>query len=201
MEFTISPSRPRTRPNNTPESTTDNTTDAKGNPIVDTMQFRVDSTVPEITSIAGLEDRIINEQTVDVRYTAYDAIGLKSVTVYVNGTAVQTIDSFDDLNNYSNTFTITESSSEQTVRILVEDLAGNVTDSDRFGETDSDGNVIVPMPAYSFNRAVTVSTNFFVRWYANQPLFWGSIGGVVVLAGAIWFLIVFLRKKKKGDEK
>lgn len=187
--------------NNTPESTTDNTTDAKGNPIVDTMQFRVDSTVPEITSIAGLEDRIINEQTVDVRYTAYDAIGLKSVTVYVNGTAVQTIDSFDDLNNYSNTFTITESSSEQTVRILVEDLAGNVTDSDRFGETDSDGNVIVPMPAYSFNRAVTVSTNFFVRWYANQPLFWGSIGGVVVLAGAIWFLIVFLRKKKKGDEK
>lgn len=186
---------------NTPESVPDNSVAENNEAIADTILFRVDSTVPEITSIAGLEDRIINEQAVDVRYTVFDAIGLKSVTVYVNGTAVQTIDNFDDLNNYSNTFTITESSSEQNVRILVEDLAGNVTDSDRFGETDADGNVIVPMPAYSFNRAVTVSTNFFVRWYANQPLFWGSIGGVVVLAGAIWFLIVFLRKKKKGDEK
>lgn len=186
---------------NTPESIPDNSLAENDDAIVDTILFRVDSTVPEITSIVGLEDRIINEQAVDVRYTVYDAIGLKSVTVYVNGTAVQTIDSFDDLNNYSNTFTITESSSEQTVRILVEDLAGNVADSDRFGEKDADGNVIVPMPAYSFNRAVTVSTNFFVRWWANQPLFWGSIGGVVVLAGALWFLIVFLRKKKKGDEK
>lgn len=186
---------------NTPESTTDNTTDANGNPIVDTMQFRVDSTAPEITNITGLENRIINDQAVDVRYTVYDAIGLKSVTVYVNGTAVQTITSFNDLNNYSDTFTINESSSEQTVRIVVEDLAGNVTDSDRFGETDADGNVIVPMPAYSFNRAVTVSTNFFVRWWANQPLFWGSIGGTVVLAGALAFLIAFLRKKKKGEAK
>lgn len=186
---------------NTPESVPDNSIAENNDAIVDTILFRVDSTVPEITSIAGLENRIINDQTVDVRYTVYDAIGLKSVTVYVNGTAVQTVDSFNDLNNYSNTFTINESNSEQTVRILVEDLAGNVTDSDRFGETDADGNVVVPMPAYSFNRSVTVSTNFFVRWYANQPLFWGSIGGVVVLAGAIWFLIAFLRKKKKGDEK
>lgn len=186
---------------NTPESVPDNSIAENNDAIVDTILFRVDSTVPEITSIVGLENRIINEQTLDVRYTVYDAIGLKSVTVYVNGTAVQTVDNFDDLNNYSGTFTITESNSEQTVRILVEDLAGNVTDSDRFGETDADGNVIVPMPAYSFNRAVTVSTNFFVRWWANQPLFWGSIGGVVVLAGAFWFLIVFLRKKKKGDEK
>ena len=45
-------------------------------------------------------------------------------------------------------------------------------------------------------RTVTVSTNMFVRWYANKPLFWGSVGGVGVL-GIGAGLLVFLKKKKK----
>lgn len=186
---------------NTPESNPDNSTDENGNAIVDTMQFRVDSTAPEITSIVGLESKIINEQKVDVRYTVYDAIGLKSITVYLDGKAQDPITTFDDINNYSGTFTISESSSAQKVRILVEDKAGNKMDTDDFGKEDADGNVIVPMPAYSFNNTVTVSTNFFVRWYANKPLFWGSIGGVVGLAAVIWLLIVLLKKKRKNNEE
>lgn len=186
---------------NTPESNPDNSTDENGNAIVDTMQFRVDSTAPEITSIVGLESKIINEQKVDVRYTVYDAIGLKSITVYLDGKAQDPITTFDDVNNYSGTFTISESSSAQKVRILVEDKAGNTMDTDDFGKEDANGNVIVPMPAYSFNNTVTVSTNFFVRWYANKPLFWGSIGGVVGLAAVIWLLIVLLKKKKNNEEK
>ena len=186
---------------NTPESNPDNSTDEAGNAIVDTMQFRVDSTAPEITSITGLENRIINEQTVDVRYTVYDAMGLKSITVYLDGQAQTPITTFDDINNYSGTFTINESSSEQKVRIVVEDKAGNITDTDNFGKKDNDGNVIIPMPAFAFNGAVTVSTNFFVRWYANKPLFWGTIGGVAGLTAIIWFLIVLLKKKKKNNEE
>ena len=181
---------------NTPESTPDNSTDENGNAIVDTMQFRVDSTAPEITSIVGLEDRIINEQKVDIRYTVYDAIALKTITVYLDGEVQDSITSFDDVNNYSGTFTINESSSAQKVRILVEDKAGNTMDTDNFGKEDADGNIIVPMPAYAFNNTVTVSTNFFVRWYANKPLFWGSIGGVIAVMAGIWLLIVLLKKKK-----
>lgn len=46
---------------------------------------------------------------------------------------------------------------------------------------------------------LTVSDNFLVLWYANKPLFWGSIGGVAILGGSmIWALVG--RKKKSEVE-
>ena len=82
--------------------------------------------------------------------------------------------------------------------MIVTDRAGNVTDtnSDDFLKAHSSDN---ENSTFVFFNEITVSRNFFVRWYANTPLFWGSIGGVVVLAGAILFFIAF--KKKKKEEK
>jgi len=151
------------------------------------MLFRVDSTKAEITSIVGLEKAIINAQEVTVKYTVFDAISINRILVYVDGSIVDEITDFaEDFNNYSGSITLAESSSTQVVRIVVEDMAGNVTDTsaEEFA------------PAYEFNGSVTVSTNIFVRWYANKPLFWGSIGGFVTLTAAVWFFLASKKKKK-----
>ena len=132
-----------------------------------------------------MEEAIINAQEVTVKYTVYDTIGINRIVVYVSGNIVDEISNFaEDPNNYAGSFTLTESTTAQTVQIVVEDMAGNVTD------TSAEDFA----PAYEFNSSVTVSTNMFVRWYANKGLFWGSIGGVVTLTGALWF---FLASKKK----
>ena len=153
------------------------------------ITFRVDSTAPEITSIVGLEEAIIDAAQVTVKYTAYDTMGLKSIQVYVDGVLVDEVTDFSaDLSNYSGSFTLTEKNAVQHVRIVVEDLSGNVTD------TDSEYFV----SAYEFHKDVTVTTNIFVQWYANKGLFWGSIIGAGVLASLIIFLIA---KRKKKEER
>lgn len=176
--------------NNDSASVPDNSVDAEGNRILDTMNFTVDTKAPEIRNIVNLEEAIINAQTVDVKYTIVDVGGLKSIEVILNGETIQTITEFGDNGfNYSGQFTINESNSAQTVQLKVTDLAGNVTDTaaDDFSTGD----------LYIFNDRVTVSTNLFVRWYANKGFFWGSIGGVIVLAGAVLFLVTYKRKRKE----
>lgn len=173
---------------NTPESTPENSVDISGSSIVDTIQFKVDSTPPEINSIVGLEESIINANEVAVRYTVFDTIGLSAVTVYLNGKRLEdsVTDFGEDINNFSGSFVIGENTQAQTVRIVAEDLAGNVKDTD--AEDFSS--------AYSFNRSVTVSTNVFVRWYANKPLFYGSIGGAGTVGGGSWTALALRRRRK-----
>ena len=150
--------------------------------------FRVDSTKAEISSIVGLEENVVNAEEVKVSYSVFDTIGLKRIAVYVDGNLVDEITDFtNDFNSYNGNFTLTESKYAQSVQIVVEDMAGNITDTS--AEDFSS--------AYVFNGNVTVSTDIFVRWYAHKGLFWGSISGVVVLAGALSAFIAAKRKKVK----
>ena len=178
---------------NTSTSVPDNSVAANGEKILDVMTFTVDTTAPEIRNIVGLDKKIVNAQEQDVKYTIVDVGGLKQIEVIVNGQTADTITDFgDDLNSYAGTFTLSESNEAQTVQLKVTDLAGNVTDT-----ASDDFN---PGERFVFNDVITVSTNFFLRWYANAPLFWGSIGGVVVVTAGIWLLIV-AKRKKNAEEK
>lgn len=174
-------------------SVPENSINAKGDAVLDSMKFTVDTTNPEILNIANLDKKIINAQQVNVKYSLVDIGGLSSVEVYVNEVPVDVITDFSsNLNDYSGEFVIDEKNEEQSVRLVVKDIAGNITDtmSDSFD----------PGEKFVFFDRVTISTNFFVRWFANKPLFFGTIAGaVVVLAGAGVLIGLKVKKKKKAN--
>lgn len=187
-------------------SVPENSITESGEEILDTMTFTVDSVAPEIRNIVNLDkaiadvDKIIDGK-LNVKYTIVDVGGLKTIEIIVNGKTIQTLteeDIADNLYNFTGSFNLEEQdgTTAHKVQIKVTDLAGNVTDtnSDEFLKAHSDDN---ENSTYVFFNEVTVSRNFFVRWYANTALFWGSIGGVVVLAAGICFLVAFKRKKKE----
>lgn len=180
------------KPTDDTKSNSDKETNYTYKNVKDSMQFTVDTTAPDISNIANLDQEIIDAQEVNVKYSLVDIGGLSSVEVYVDGETVDSITDFSkNRNDYSGEFAIKEKNEAQTVRIKVTDLAGNVTDtkSEEFSSGDK----------YVFFDTVTVSTNFFVRWFANKPLFFGSIAGaVVVLGGAGTIIGLRMRKKKKS---
>lgn len=165
--------------------------------------FRLDHTAPTIKSVSGLDKKIVNADEQKVSYEVFDAIGIDSIDVYYydgNGTRVDHIRSTDkgstdvtdilsDLTNYTGSFTIGSSTSSEPVRIVIKDLAGNVTDTD---SKDFDVDSI------DFNRAITVSTNFFVRWFANKIVFGCSIAAIIAVGGGLAFFIAI--RKRRIDE-
>lgn len=147
--------------------------------------FHVDGTAPEITSIAGLEDTIINAQSVDATYSVYDTMGLKSIKVLVDGNVVDEITDFSaDRNNYEGDFVVNESKDKQKVELVVTDLAGNVT--------DTDSEEFKEACAYEFNDVVTISTNPMVRAMAWIKDHAKVIAGTVAVVAAIVAGIIVL---------
>lgn len=154
------------------------------------IDFFKDGTAPVLENVTGMEKSIYNEAEHEIKFNIYDSIGLASVKVLVNNEEVFSKEDFEDAMNYEGSITLDESDSKQHVRFIITDLAGNVTD------TDADGFD----PDYTFERDLTVSTNFFVRLRANTPLLIGCIAGVVVIL-ALGVILIIRKKDKKEEEK
>lgn len=167
------------------------------------VMFRLDHTAPTIKSVSGLEKKIVNADEQKVSYEIFDSIGIAEIDVYYygpNGEQVDHIraaegedvtDVLTNVTSYSGEFTISNDTSANPVRIYIKDLAGNVTDTD---------NEDFDIDSIDFNRAITVSTNFFVRWYANKAVFWSSIAAIAVVGGGLAFFIA-TKRRKKDDAK
>ncbi len=155
--------------------------DAAGNVAENTLDtknmelaFGIDKTKPVVVPI-DLESGIqyaVDMKTVSVEIK--DNLVLEGVKIYLNGQEIQYT-----VNGETYTFDIPKSNSKQDVRIVAVDAAGNEE----------------PIEITGF----LVNANIFVRWFNNTPLFIGSIAGVVVLAGAVVFLVTSKKKKEETD--
>ena len=127
------------------------------------ISFGVDKTLPVIIPI-DLESNTqypIEDKTVDLEIK--DNLVLQNVTIYIDGEEAEYT-----VNGETYTFTIHESNRPREILIVAVDAAGN-----------------------EYEMSVTnvlVSTNIFARYFNNKPLFYGSIGGVAVVAAAVLIL-------------
>ena len=141
-----------------------------------TISFTLDRTQPVITSNVTNDERI-NEAEFPVEFEITEAnLDPSTILVKLDGEEV----GYDDLGNNEYTFVV-ENGLNRSIQITAKDLAGNESE------------------LYQVDR-LTVSTNILVLWYANTPLFWGTIGGLVLLAGVV-ILLIFLKKRKKDEEE
>lgn len=145
--------------------------------------FYIDATKPSLDSVIGLENSIVNADSQTVSFMASDAIALSSIQVYIDNEQIQQATDFE-MTAYESEFQV-GTGLRHKIRFVITDKAGNVLD------TDEDSFV----PSYTFNKVMTVSTNFFVRWFANTPLFVGSIAVGACGIGTVAF--VFIRKRRR----
>ena len=163
--------------------------DAAGNVAENTLDtketelgFGIDKTPPTI-NVNNLEsNKTYALERLKVQMTVDDNLKLDSVVVYLDGEECQkwTGEDLEKIvtDNENFTFDVSgNSTGAHTVKILATDSAGN--------ESIEEINDFY------------VTTNIFVRYYNNKPLFFGSIAGVIVVVGLIVFLVVFKRRKKE----
>ncbi|MFS0675166.1 InlB B-repeat-containing protein [Ornithinibacillus sp. 179-J 7C1 HS] len=140
------------------------------------ISFGIDKTNPVIAPIDIEDDK---QYPVDVKTATIsikDNLVLDQVKINLND---EEVDFIVDGDNYS--FEIPNSNSTQDVVIVATDAAGN--------ELTTEVNDIL------------VTTNLFVRWYNNKPLFYGSLGGVGALSSAAVGYYVFRRNGKIVTEE
>ena len=140
------------------------------------ISFGIDKTNPVIVPIDFESGKQYPVEVKNVKAEVKDNLVLESVKIYLNGEEVEY-----KVDGESYIFDVPEANEKQNVEFVAVDAAGNE----------------YKLQVDDF----LVSTNIFVRWYNNTPLFVGSIIGVVVLAVAITAFILFGKKKKKDEEK
>ena len=159
------------------ENVSENTLDTKKKEI----SFGIDNTPPTIM-VANLESgKTYAQENLNVIMSADDNLRLEKVAVYLDGKEEKSWsveDAKDSIADGELTFEISGDSTEaHSLRIVCLDAAGNETEE----------NIV--------NFFVT--TNLFVRYFNNKLLFFGSICGVLLIAGMIVFIISVKRKRNK----
>lgn len=141
------------------------------------ISFGIDKTKPIVTPIDFESGRQYAVESRTVTVEVKDNLLLGEVKIYLNGEDIPFQTEGDGY-----TFLIPMRNSKQTVRIVAVDSAGNEQE------------------VYVSDFLVT--TNLFVRWYNNTPLFVGTLVLLALILGLlIWWLLLLLRRKRKDEEE
>ena len=147
------------------------------------ISFTVDDIAPEI-AISGVKDGENYDNATDIKLDYSDANKIDSITVQRVSDTGDIIDSYEVSNEDIETagekigritYTAQEYNDWQTVKFAVTDIAGNTANAE---------------------VRILVTSNGWIKFVNNRPLFIGSIVGLVVLLGVIVFVIIYNKKKK-----
>ncbi len=147
------------------------------------ISFTVDDIAPEI-AISGVKDGENYDNATDIKLDYSDANKIDSITVQRVSDTGDIIDSYEVSNEDIETagekigritYTAQEYNDWQTVKFAVTDIAGNTANAE---------------------VRILVTSNGWIKFVNNKPLFIGSIVGLVVLLGVIAFVIIYNKKKK-----
>lgn len=123
------------------------------------IEFGVDGTAPVIVPLNIEDGGNYDVEQLTASFSVQDNLVLDNVKVTLNGEAVAYQNSGDTYE-----FVIPEDTGRQSVVVLAQDAAGNALTCEV--------------------TELLVSTNGFVRWYNNKPLFAGTLAGTGAVAGS-----------------
>ena len=143
------------------------------------IEFIVDKTAPAMV-VTNLENRGRYKENVH-RFTlsVKDNMALSYVELYLDGRLAHTYKG-DELMVEDGVIAINIDSKGdyQTVKLIAYDEAGNPTDPAEY--------------------SVLVTSNGWIQFYMNKPLFYGSIAAIVAAAGFLFF--IFWKRRKREEE-
>lgn len=145
----------------------------------DSISFVLDKDAPDIT-VTGIEDGAVYEETSHtVEVTAADNYELSSITAYVDGKKLSSVDkSVVDKGNGTCSFTIPASSSWQILTFEAEDKAGNIQAGGKY-------------------KVLITADKKNMIWEKYHTVI---LAGIILVLCAVIFVII-RKKKKYGKEK
>lgn len=202
---------------NTPEMTKENIYNSQNELAGKDASFIIDATKPQIVNVYSNDielsgDQVIaNAESLTINYEISDNIAIDTITVYkgANDPAPEVIKmdevisgnsengNSDNYSSYSGSVTVENGFNEDEIIFKIVDKAGNVINT----SPEAPENEKYDLGEFTFLNNVTVDTNPLVLWYANKPLFWGSIGALAAIIIGTFLIIFFKKRKKNNDEE
>lgn len=141
------------------------------------INFVIDKTPPTVV-ITGIEESSYRADSRDMSVNVSDNTAVKRLDIMVDGKSVATY-SQEDVQEAGGkiVYTLNSSNSKQKVKAVAVDMADNEATSD--------------------NHNILITTNLFIQYINNKPLFIGSIIALVLIAGGAIYFFVFRRKKSE----